>query len=135
MLEIAIQRHQGGIFQKEIATNQHISYKYLDQIISALKTAELIANVKGKKSGYKLTRDADDISIYDIHNAFEPGICLVECLSDTSKCKVEDTCATKKLYSGLNLKIIEYLKAYTLQDLVNEQIKLDKTLSKEETRD
>ena len=133
MLEIALRENQEGVFQKEIAQNQTLSYKYLDHIISSLKAAGLITNVRGKKSGYKLTRHPSVISIYDIHNAFEQGICIVECLSDVVNCKVEDTCATKNLWSGLNSKVIEYLSNYTLEDLMNEQKELDEKFKKEES--
>jgi Rrf2 family protein len=134
MLEIAKSEDQEGVFQKDIARVQEISYKYLDHIISALKTAGLITNVKGKKSGYKLTREPSSISIYDIHNAFEPGICIVECISDAVNCESEDTCATKKLWSGLNSQIIEYLKNYTLEDLLIEQNNIDTQTEKSKNK-
>ena len=78
MIEIAKGHPDRGVFQKEIATNQLLSLKYLDHIIHALKTARLISNTKGKKSGYVLTRKPSEITVFDIHRAFEPGICLVE---------------------------------------------------------
>jgi Rrf2 family protein len=74
MIAIAEADQSKGILQKDIARNQDISNKYLDQIILGLKVAGLINNIKGHKSGYILTRDAETITIYDIHCAFEPGI-------------------------------------------------------------
>ena len=53
ILEIALEESENGVFQKDISERQKISNKYLDNIITALKTAGLIKNVKGKKSGYK----------------------------------------------------------------------------------
>lgn len=127
MLEIALHEEQESVFQKEIAKNQQISFKYLDQIISALKAQDLIINVRGKKSGYKLTRKPADITIYDIYKAFECEVCIVECLCENTICKMEDSCVTKRLWKGLNSQIINYLSHYSLQYLIDEYHRLNKS--------
>jgi Rrf2 family protein len=124
MLEIALRNSEKGVFQKDIAQNQEISNKYLDHIISALKTSKLISNTKGKKSGYVLTRSPTEITIFDIHNAFEPGICIIECLSGNYLCSRQEGCQTKDFWGGLNNKIVDYFKSITLQDLINEEVKV-----------
>lgn len=114
-----------GIFQKDIAKKQNMSVKYLDHIIHSLKAAGLIINVRGKKSGYKLTRPAKDITMLDIHNAFEPGICVIDCLSDAVKCSKDNKCAAKGFWGGLNDIVMNYFQSTTLQNMVDEQQKLD----------
>jgi len=52
------------VFFRKIFKRQQISVKYLDNIITALKTEGLITNKKGKKSGYKLTRKPSEINIW-----------------------------------------------------------------------
>ena len=130
MLEIALNEEEEGILQKDIAARQNLSFKYLDQIISALKTSGLITNVRGKKSGYKLTRKPSDISILDIHNAFEPCVCIVDCLSEHIDCPIDKRCAPKLLWDGLNKQIEDYLSSNTLEDLKMKQIQLN-SLEKE----
>ena len=125
MLEIAHHSPSGGIFQKDIAKTQDISNKYLDHIIHALKAAGLIINVKGKKSGYILTRDPAEISIFDIHNAFEPGICVIDCLSKSIKCDRESGCAARGFWGNLNTQIVDYFKSVTLEDLIHDEAILD----------
>lgn len=115
-------KSQNGIYQKDISKNQNISFKYLDQIISALKAAGLITNVKGKKSGYIITREPHEITIYEIYKAFEPEISIVECLSKNVDCPYENCCACKDFWEGLNTQIIEYLSKHTLDDLVKKQL-------------
>jgi Rrf2 family protein len=125
ILEIALNSNDKGIYQKDIAINQDISYKYLDHIINALKVAGLVAKASGRKSGYILVKKPSEITINDIHNAFEPGICVVDCLSQNYTCKREERCASKGFWGQLNNQIIEYLKSTTIQDLIDNQIKLD----------
>lgn len=114
-----------GIYQKDIAQNQDISYKYLDQIINALKVAGLVTKAGGRKSGYVLTRNPSDITVYDIHNAFEPGICVIDCVSLDFSCNREKFCSLKGFWGQLNNQITEYFKSTTIKDLMEKQVKLD----------
>ena len=41
-MEIALSDSENGIYQKDIAKNQNISYKYLDHIITALKVVTFL---------------------------------------------------------------------------------------------
>lgn len=125
MIEIARETDNSGIFQKDISERQQISNKYLDHIIYALKVAGLITNVKGKKSGYILTRRAVEISVLDINNAFEPGICVVDCIMNNYECERENACSAKNFWVGLNDLISNHLKNTTLQNLLSQQIELE----------
>lgn len=118
MVEIAKADQKIGILQKDISENQKLSIKYLDQIIHSLKIAGLIINIKGKKSGYRLTRDAREITTLDIHNAFEPEIAVTECQSEFITCELKEVCHTNSFWNGLNDHIIEYFTRVTLDDLV-----------------
>jgi len=124
MIEIARHTKDAGIYQKDIALNQEISNKYLDHIIHGLKVAGLITPVRGRKSGYILTRAADEISIFDIHNAFEPGICVIDCLGENYDCKREAACESRDFWGGLNNLISDYFKSTTLKDLVESKTNL-----------
>jgi Rrf2 family protein len=86
MIELAMDWGGKGMFQKEISERQEISYKYLDHIISALKTKGLISNVDGKKSGYRLAKKPEEISVYDIYKAFEPALQIVDCIGEHGEC-------------------------------------------------
>jgi len=124
MIEIAKGTPEQGVFQKDIATSQSLSNKYLDHIIQALKTAQLIRSAKGRKSGYVLTRDPADITIFDIHRAYEPGICLVDCVSGDYDCDLRDGCQARGFWGRLNSMITDYFKSVTLEDLISGKVSL-----------
>lgn len=128
MLEIAMHTSNGGIFQKDISKNQDISNKYLDHIIHGLKVADLISK-KGKKGGYVLTRKPSEITIYDINNAFEPGICVIECLDKINICNRKKGCRVRGFWSKLNNIIISYLQGVTLEDLLESPDLIDDKLN------
>ncbi|MFT3739101.1 MAG: Rrf2 family transcriptional regulator [Breznakibacter sp.] len=125
LLEIAMRENNEGVLQKEISTNQGISLKYLDHIIIALKVSDLIRNVKGKKSGYVLTRPASQISMLDIHNAFEPNLNVVDCLTEGYVCEKRGVCASEWFWCRVNRQVNELFRDTTLQDLIDKQKELD----------
>ena len=121
MIEIARHSPATGVFQKDIAKAQEISNKYLDHIIHGLKVAGLISNVKGKKSGYILTRPANEITVLDIHSAFEPGICVIDCMNEIFKCDREKHCEARGFWSSLNRQVTEHFESITLQDFLDKK--------------
>lgn len=124
MIELAKISGDGGILQKDISRNQNISMKYLDHIVAHLKAAGLINNVAGKKSGYRLTRSADKISVYDIYRAFDHNLSITDCLSDQGLCSRVKICAARDFWNKLNEKIIKYMESVRLSDLSDRQTQL-----------
>ena len=126
MLELTLNKDKEGVFQKEISTNQDISFKYLDPIIAALKSAGLVTMVAGKKSGYRLTMDPGEISVYDVYTAFNPEFSVVDCVLDEHFCGKSTYCAVRNMWHGLNNQIIKYLKSVTINELAKNQVELKK---------
>jgi len=113
MVAIACCEEPRGILQKEISEKQDISNKYLDAIVASLKSKGLITNFRGKGSGYKLTRPAEQITMYDIYTAFEP-IVVVECLDNPEFCALECCCAANKYWTEMKLDFATMLRSKTL---------------------
>lgn len=116
MISISCCEEPRGLLQKDIAESQKLSNKYLDAIISALKSKGLITTFKGKGSGYKLTRPANQITMYDIYTAFEP-ITIVECLDNPDFCGFECCCSANKYWSEMKTEFIKILKSKTLEEI------------------
>ena len=125
IIEIAMNSSEHGVLQKDIAKTQNISNKYLDQIIAELKSADLIVNTGGKKSGYRLNGDPKKITAYTIFKAFNLSLQLIDCMSSNECCKTK-MCAAQSFWCGLNDHIVSYLQSKTLYDLVQEQSKIQK---------
>lgn len=128
MVEIGLHTPEGGIFQKDIAARQELSNKYLDHIIHALKVAGLIRR-NGHRGGYVLAKEPATITMFDINNAFEPGICIIDCLDCMIKCPKELECCTKDFWLLLNSTIIDIFRSHTLQDLMDRYNHNDKSSS------
>ena len=71
MLELAIRQGRGPVTIGEIATAQNVPSRFLEAILRQLRQAGLCESVRGKEGGYKLTRDADTISVNEVIRLFE----------------------------------------------------------------
>lgn len=120
MIEIACSNQQEGILQKDIAMNQNISIKYLDTIVASLKLKGLIANIRGKGSGYVLARSADDISIHEIYTAFE-RIEIVDCINNKNFCeRATHDCTAHNFWKNFQRDVVKMLSTKSLQEIINE---------------
>ena len=127
MIEIAMQWNGQGVYQRDISKRQEISFKYLDHIISSLKASGLILNAEGRGSGYKLARDPESISVYDVFRAFENDLCIVDCLAAGSDCKRDQICPTKDFWNQFNIHMIDFMDSTTIGDLAKKQKELQQS--------
>ena len=70
---------------RELAEEEDISLKYMEQIVPLLKKSGLIRSIRGARGGYVLTRRPENISLRDILVALEGRWSLVECLTDQNQ--------------------------------------------------
>ena len=118
ILELSLnENNREGILQKEISKKQEVSVRYLDNIIALLKASGLIVNVGGKKSGYRLTRPAREISIYDVYLAFEDEMAIIDCLLHEGECSRKKNCALKGFWCDLNNTIKTGMKSMNMEIL------------------
>ncbi len=127
MLELSLNaEREEGTLQKEIAENQDVSVKYLDHIIADLKAAGLIVNVGGKKSGYRLNKPAEEITIYDIYVAFENELVIIDCLHLNGECPRKQICVLKEYWCELNQSIKSSMKSKNLKELAQKHRNVNK---------
>ena len=129
MLELSLKENsERGVLQKEIAENQVVSVKYLDQIIASLKAADLIINVGGRKSGYRLNRPSHDITIYDVYLAFDDEMSIIDCLIPGRECPRNQSCVLRKFWINLNGSIKSQMEAVNLNMLAEDYRRVEETL-------
>lgn len=105
-----------------ISESLGISKIYLEQVFSLLKRAELVISSKGSQGGYKLSRNAEDISAYDILSAIEVSLFEKTEKSVCDNAEYIEKSLSDNLWEKLDLSIEETLKAISLQTLVTESL-------------
>lgn len=89
-----------------IASEQGISGKYLESIISTLSKGGLVEGVRGKGGGYRLTRPPEDYSVGEILRLAEGSLAPVACLDcGSDPCARAGSCRTRPLWERLDALI------------------------------
>ena len=124
MVEVAKSPEPLSISQ--IAKNQDISNKYLEQIVSSLVKEELLESLRGQKGGYKLTRPANKISIKQILDTTGDACTLAPCVN--GECARKNKCNASSVWQALGSLINNYLDGITLKDLIDKTVYYHKNI-------
>ncbi len=75
LTDIVLHSENGeSVSAPDISKRQHISHKYLEQILLHLRQAGFIRAQKGLRGGYVLTCPPDQIALSDVLNALDQNI-------------------------------------------------------------
>lgn len=128
MVELAKHGEGERVSLGELARQQRISNKYLEPIITSLKIAGLVDSTMGKGGGYRLTRPAENITLWDIYSILDVSPVLIECErqcpGQENTCPRLEECAAREIWLGLDAIIVDYLKTKNLQMLARRELQL-----------
>ena len=120
MVDLAEHQADGRIPLKEIAERQHVSEKYLENILSTLVRNNMLSGMRGKGGGYRLTRPAEEYSVGEILRLTEGSLSPVSCLDgDRVGCEHVDGCSTIRMWMKLDEMISTYLDGVSVADLAS----------------
>jgi Rrf2 family protein len=108
---------------KQVAERQHISKRYLDQLATHLKNAQLLKSVWGMNGGYKLNKPGHEITVLEILEAVEGPMSIIDCVAHADACDRTDMCDCRTLWADVNQTLVDKLAQYTLKDLVKHEKK------------
>ena len=123
MLDIALNQASGPITLSMISERQDISLSYLEQIFAKLKKSDLVLSARGPGGGYRLSREASQISVSQIITAMNENM-------DSRKCKGKQNCQggveclSHELWSDLSEMIDGFLEHISLQQLIDKRSKV-----------
>ena len=121
MIELALHFGEEPVKLKDIANNQEISIKYLEQLMYPLRINNYVKTQKGSRGGYSLSRPPEDITLYDIVFCVEGSLVPVDCVDNPDLCSRLDICVTRNVWIKLHQAIVKELKSATLAALAEEQ--------------
>lgn len=104
---------------REIATRENISLKYLEQVMTPLKTGGLVKSVRGSKGGYSLAKPPSNICLNDVVEILDGHIQLIECLTNPEECQKTSSCVTREIWREASEAIMKIFRSVTLEEMVN----------------
>lgn len=104
-----------------IATETHISFKFLDSILRELKHAGITASKMGKDGGYYLLKQAEEIHLAELFRLLDGPIALLPCASHRyyepcKECPDESACKIRNSFLEIRAKTVQLLKDVTIAD-------------------
>jgi Rrf2 family protein len=116
LLYMAIKGMETKISIKEIAEEENISGRYLEQIFSVLKQGNIVKSVKGASGGYIFSKDIKEITIKE----------LIELLEKDIYCEIDEKIEVgtlegtlnELLWKEYNKKLEKFFGDLTLETLV-----------------
>ena len=105
----------------EIAREEGVSVKYLEQIVRVLRPAGILRSARGAKGGYALAKSPDAIRMDEVFERLEGHISPVECLHGAKNCEREGVCPTRWFWRELDDHMRMFLKGMTLARFVERE--------------
>jgi Rrf2 family iron-sulfur cluster assembly transcriptional regulator len=124
--DIAVHGETEAVSLQSIARRQKISERYLEQLMASLKKAGLVVSIRGAQGGYRLAKDAGDISVGDVLRALEGSLEAVVCADNQGdgSCIGADRCVTRVVWKQINDGIRKAVDTLMLSQLVEESKKV-----------
>ena len=118
--------HMGRNYSKrlvtieELATENGLSKKYLEQILLALKTAGLVRSHRGINGGYELSRPPGEISLAEIIRLLDGAIAPVHSVSEYyyKPTPIEQNQGIVTLMREIRDYVSDLLEQKTLEDIM-----------------
>lgn len=117
MLELALCFEEGLVSARKIAANQGVSRKYLEHLLTSLRSASLVRSVRGAQGGHALARHPSQINLREVWDALEGPEGFVACVTCPEVCDSSDSCATRDVWAQMFAACMELLESTTLEDL------------------
>jgi Rrf2 family transcriptional regulator, cysteine metabolism repressor len=114
MMALAKRYSQGPLSLRQLAKEEKLPYKFLEQLVLPLRIAGFLEAKEGKAGGYFLTKPPAKISVSQVVEALEGPMDLGHCLG----CSKAGTCGQKDIWSEVGEKIRQAMKGKTLKDLI-----------------
>jgi Rrf2 family protein len=107
---------------KDIAEAYGIPPQLLAKILQRLTKVGLLRSHAGINGGYSLSRDAAEITAFEVIYAIDGPLFITSCgtgLDSKRSCDLTDSCTIKEPMRKVNDSITEILKAIRIADLVD----------------
>ena len=86
----------------ELAERAGLEVPTVAKLLKPLAQAGLVEGFRGANGGYKLARDAADISLVEIVEAMEGPLGMTECSVHAGQCGIEDSCGVRANWRRIN---------------------------------
>lgn len=120
LLELAAQYNEGEPLQiRQIAAQQNIPDRYLEQLLATLRRGGLVKSQRGAKGGYILAREPWKITLLEVINCLE-GLDNKSSEKEANH-KIGESAVVQEIWQEAHQAANLVLQKYTLQTLCDQR--------------
>jgi Rrf2 family transcriptional regulator, cysteine metabolism repressor len=126
LIQLGLHGGEAPVSLKAVAEAEELPLAYLERIAALLKKGGLVQATRGAHGGYVLARPAAEITMDQVVLALEGAIAPMDCFFDDRDGRVlcshhadGEHCATKLLWTRVQVGVIRSLQRTTLAELVD----------------
>ena len=109
------------VSKKEIAQEMGIPEQFLGKVAKQLAKHGILEILQGKKGGYKVSVQAESLTLLDVVEAIDGEIFLNDCLLPSEVCFREDTCAVHIIWKKARERLRETLREADFATLLQQE--------------
>jgi len=122
LINLASRPDQQALVQlKDIAAEEQIPLKFLEQILLTLRNAGLVQSKAGRGGGYTLNHPAEGVTLGQVVRVLDGPIAPIKCLSQMAyepcACPDEETCGLRLVMGDVRSAMTGILDHTTLADV------------------
>jgi Rrf2 family protein len=121
-LGIAAEVGRSLVQVSELAENEQLPVKFLEQILQSLREPGMVESHRGRFGGYRLAKPAKAITIGEVVRLIDGPLAPIGCVSQTAyekcTCPDETHCGLRMLMLDVRNALAGILDRYTLADVV-----------------
>lgn len=102
----------------ELAETAGLEPTTVSKLLKPLAQAGLVTSQRGVHGGYRLSRDAADVSLIEIVEAMEGPLAMTECSQHDSRCGIAHQCGVRANWRLINDVVADALRGVTLAQML-----------------
>ncbi|HYM86274.1 MAG TPA: SUF system Fe-S cluster assembly regulator [Pseudoxanthomonas sp.] len=102
----------------DLAETAGLESPTVSKLLKPLAQAGLVTSLRGVRGGYKLSREAADISLIEIVEAMEGPLAMTECSQHESHCGIAHQCGVRANWRLINDVVADALRGVTLAQML-----------------
>ncbi|MDP8988738.1 MAG: Rrf2 family transcriptional regulator [Acidobacteriota bacterium] len=121
---LAVSRPRASASAKDIADSYRIPLPLLSKVLQNLARGGLLISEQGTNGGYRLAREAQNISALEAIRVIDGPIILTKCFTEHAGCDQTALCPVREPLRKVHEGILSLLANISLADLASEEMQV-----------
>ena len=117
LMMVELTRDSEMLSAHALAERIHVETPTASKVLKMLAGNGLLESYRGASGGYRISREATDISVAEVIAAIEGPIAMTECSVEEGLCSQEDNCELRSNWQRISLAVAQALREVSLAEM------------------